>query len=300
MGKALHDTFQDARDVFQEVDETLKISLSRMMFEGPAEDLTLTANAQPAIMAVSLAAMRVLQKQGGVKLPGAAQWVAGHSLGEYAALAASGSFSLHDTTWLLRTRGEAMQSAVPVGIGSMAAILGLDLPEVEAIVQEAAQGEVCVCANDNSSGQVVISGHKAAVERAMELAKAKGAKRALPLAVSAPFHCPLMQPAAEIMRQALATVMIRPPLSPCIANVTAQPVTDAETIRRLLVEQVTGMVRWRETMQFFAEAGVDTVVELGAGAVLTGLAKRAIDGVRTVNLHTPQEIEAFLEVPAHV
>jgi [acyl-carrier-protein] S-malonyltransferase len=295
MGKALADAFPVAASVFAEVDDALGEKLSALIFEGPEADLTLTANAQPALMAVSLAVLRVLQTEAGLDLGRDAAFVAGHSLGEYSALAAAGAFSLSDTARLLRLRGDAMQKAVPVGLGAMAAILGLDFEPVAAIAAEAAQkaGSVCQAANDNGGGQVVISGTKEAVAIAMELAKAAGAKRALPLPVSAPFHCALMQPAAEAMQAALAQVAIRPPVVPVVANVLAAPVTAPEEIRRRLVEQVTGTVRWRESVAFMAAQGVDTFYELGAGKVLAGLVKRIADGATGVSIGGPAEIAAY-------
>lgn len=295
MGKALYDASQTARDVFGEVDEALKQNLSRLMFEGPADELTLTENAQPAIMTVSLAVMRVLEKDGGVALADKAGYVAGHSLGEYSALAAAGAIDLAQTARLLKLRGQAMQAAVPVGEGAMAALLGLDLPEAQAVADEAAQGEVCTAANDNAPGQVVVSGHKAAVERAIEIAKGKGAKRAVLLPVSAPFHCPLMQPAADRMAEALAQAAIHAPFVPVVANVTAAPVSMPDDIRRLLVEQVTGAVRWRESVEAMVNLGVTTFVECGAGKVLAGLIKRINRDATTVSIETPDDVEAFLK-----
>ena len=294
MGKELAQAFAEAREVFGEVDEALSQNLSKLMFEGPDDELTLTENAQPALMAVSMAVVRVLELQGKVSIRNTARYVAGHSLGEYSALAAAGSLTLSDAARLLKTRGQAMQKAVPVGVGAMAALLGLDLDQAQEVAGEAsADGEVCAAANDNAPGQVVVSGHKAAVERAIALAKTKGAKRAIMLPVSAPFHCPLMKPAAEAMAEALAKVTIRAPAVPVIANVTASTVIDPDEIRRLLVEQVTGLVRWRESVHLMKEAGVTMLIEAGAGKVLTGLTKR-IDGDLTgVSLQTPQDIEAF-------
>lgn len=301
MGKALADAFPQARAVFAEVDEALHQKLSHLMFEGPEHDLTLTANAQPALMAVSLAVTRVLEAEAGLDLSKAA-YVAGHSLGEYSALAAAGSFSVADAARLLRIRGDAMQKAVPVGEGAMAAILGLDLGKVIAIATEAArrnylQGAVCSAANDNGGGQVVISGTKDAVVAAMELAKAEGAKRALLLPVSAPFHCALMTPAAEAMRQALDTVTIKPPKAPLVANVLASAIVDPAEIRTCLVEQVTGSVRWRESVAYMAEHGVDSFYELGAGKVLAGLVKRIAAGVSATSVGTPADVAAY--VAAH-
>lgn len=295
MGKALHDASQAARDVFGEVDEALQQNLSRLMFEGPLDELTLTENAQPALMAVSLAVVRVLEKDANVKLADAAAYVAGHSLGEYSALAASGALELSQTARLLKLRGQSMQAAVPVGEGAMAALLGLSLEDAQAVAAEAAQGEVCTAANDNAPGQVVVSGHKAAVERAIEIAKTRGARRALLLPVSAPFHCPLMQPAADKMAEALETAEIRAPFVPVVANVTAAPVASPEEIRRLLVEQVTGAVRWRESVEKMVELGVTTFVECGAGKVLSGLVKRINRDAATVSIETPDDVEAFLK-----
>ncbi len=294
MGKELAAAFTEAREIFQEVDDALGQHLSKLMFEGPADELTLTENAQPALMAVSMAVVRVLEKQAGIAIRKTARYVAGHSLGEYSALAAASSLSLADTARLLKTRGRAMQKAVPVGEGAMAALLGLDVDDAQKVASDASgNGLICAAANDNAPGQVVVSGHKAAVERAIELAKAKGAKRAMLLPVSAPFHCPLMKPAADVMAEALAKVTIAAPVVPVIANVTAGTVIDPDEIRRLLVEQVTGMVRWRESVHLMKEAGVDTLIELGAGKVLTGLTKR-IDGDLTgISVGTPADIEEF-------
>ncbi len=294
MGKELAAAFIEAREVFQEVDDALSQHLSKLMFEGPGDELTLTENAQPALMAVSMAVVRVLEKQVGIAIRKTARYVAGHSLGEYSALAAAGSLSVADTARLLKIRGQAMQKAVPVGEGAMAALLGLDVDDAQKVASDASgNGEICAAANDNAPGQVVVSGHKAAVERAIELAKAKGAKRAMLLPVSAPFHCPLMKPAAEVMADALSKVTISAPVVPVIANVTAGTVIDPDEIRHLLVEQVTGMVRWRESVRLMKDAGVDTLIELGAGKVLTGLTKR-IDGDLTgISVGTPADIEEF-------
>jgi len=296
MGKELAAAFTEAREIFGEVDDALKQNLSKLMFEGPADALTLTENAQPALMAVSMAVVKVLEKQGNVTIRNTARYVAGHSLGEYSALAAAGSLSLSDTARLLKTRGQAMQKAVPVGEGAMAALLGLDIDQaLEVASQASGNGEICAAANDNAPGQVVVSGHKAAVERAIELAKGKGAKRAMLLPVSAPFHCPLMKPAAEVMAEALSKVNVMSPVVPVIANVTAATVVDPDEIRRLLVEQVTGMVRWRESVRVMKDAGVDMLIELGSGKVLSGLTKR-IDGELTgLSVGTPQDIEDFLK-----
>jgi [acyl-carrier-protein] S-malonyltransferase len=294
MGKLLADTFAPAREVFEEVDEALQQKLSRLMWDGPETDLLLTENAQPAIMAASFAIIRVLQREAGLDLAKHARLVAGHSLGEYTALAAAGAFTLSDAARLLKARGRAMQDAVPVGEGAMSALLGIEIePAEQAAAEAASQGGVCVVANDNTPGQVVISGTKAAVERAGEIAKTKGAKRAMALAVSAPFHCPLMQPAADKMREALAQVTIRPPAAPVVANITAAEIGEPETIRRLLVEQVTGRVRWRESVLRFRHLGVDTTVEAGGNKVLTGMVKRIDRDLQTMTLDTPADIEAF-------
>jgi [acyl-carrier-protein] S-malonyltransferase len=292
MGRDLAAAFPAAREVFQEVDEALKQKLSALMFEGPAEELTLTANAQPALMAHSVAVLRVLEAEGGFDLATRVALVAGHSLGEYSALAAAGSLSVSDTARLLRTRGLAMQKAVPVGAGAMAALLGLDYEAALAVAGEAAQGQVCQAANDNGGGQVVVSGDNAAVERALEIAKTRGAKRAMLLPVSAPFHCKLMQPAADAMAQALAGVTIRAPASPLVSNVLAAPITDPDEIRRRLIEQVTGTVRWRESVAYMAAHGVTRFFEIGAGKVLSGLVKRIADGAVGVSIGGPNDIAA--------
>lgn len=294
MGQALAEAFPTARHTFQEVDEALQQHLTRLMFEGPEADLTLTENAQPALMAVSLAVTRVLVEQGGRDLAGMGSHVAGHSLGEYTALAATGALDLPATARLLRTRGRAMQEAVPVGEGAMAALMGLDPDTVRAITEEAAQGAVCAPANDNAPGQVVVSGHAAAVERAIELAKSRGAKRAVKLQVSAPFHCSLMQPAADRMAEALAEATIRAPALPVVSNVTAESYTEPTEIRERLVEQVTHPVRWRESMLYLRERGVESLVELGAGKVLGGLARRIDRGFQAVSIGEPKDVEAFL------
>jgi [acyl-carrier-protein] S-malonyltransferase len=290
MGKALADAYPAARAVFDEVDEALGQNLSGLIWDGDIADLTLTANAQPALMATSMAAMRALEAEG-VKIDAAA-FVAGHSLGEYSALAASGALGIGDTARLLRTRGSAMQEVVPVGVGAMAAVLGLDFEAVQAVAQEAAQGEVCQAANDNDPAQVVVSGHKAAVERAIEIAKAKGAKRALLLPVSAPFHCSLMAPAAEIMARALENVKINQPAVPLVANVIAHAVTDPAEIRSLLVKQVTGSVRWRESVMYLAAQGVTEVYEIGAGKALSGMIKRIDREIATSAVGTPDNVVA--------
>jgi [acyl-carrier-protein] S-malonyltransferase len=295
MGKDLAGAFPAAREVFEEVDDALKQRLSRLMFEGPEGDLILTENAQPALMAVSLAVARVLEREGKFNLSSGIRFVAGHSLGEYSALAAAGTFSLADAARLLKARGRSMQMAVPVGEGAMAAILGLKLDAVRPIVEEAAQGEVVGVANDNSDEQVVVSGAKAAVERAAEIAKAKGAKRALMLPVSAPFHCALMRPAADEMAKRLETVAMAAPAVPVIANVTAAPASDPAEIRRLLVEQVCAMVRWRESALAMGDTGVTSFVEVGAGKVLSGLVKRIVRDAQTQSVGGPADIEAFLK-----
>lgn len=292
MGKALADAFAPARAVFDEVDAALGEKLTDIMWNGPAETLTLTQNAQPALMAVSIAALRVLESEAGITVAKDADFVAGHSLGEYSALAAAGTFSLADTARLLRIRGQAMQKAVPVGAGAMAALIGLDYDAAAAVAQEAAQGEVCQAANDNGGGQVVVSGSKAAVERAVEIAKAKGAKRAMLLPVSAPFHCSLMQPAADAMAEALAKVTINAPVKPVVANVVATPISAPDEIRKRLVEQVTGTVRWRECVQTMSAKGVTTFIEIGTGKVLSGLVKRIADGATCANFGAPAELDA--------
>ncbi|HME30420.1 MAG TPA: ACP S-malonyltransferase [Pseudolabrys sp.] len=293
MGKSLAANFAPARRVFEEVDVALDSKLSTVIFEGPADTLTLTENAQPALMAVSLAAFRVLEKEAGFNLDGDVQFVAGHSLGEYSALAAAGAFTVGDTARLLRTRGQAMQKAVPVGAGAMAALIGFEFDAASAIAAEAAEGEVCQAANDNGAGQVVVSGSKAAVERAVEIAKTRGAKRAMLLPVSAPFHCALMQPAADVMAAALAKVLVKPPSVPLVANVLARPVREPTEILRALVAQVTGTVRWRESVTYMAGAGVTNFYEVGAGKVLSGLIKRLAEGATTTAISSPEDIAAF-------
>ena len=294
MGKDLAAAYPEARAVFEEVDAALGQKLSETMFEGPEDVLRLTENAQPALMASSIAVLRVLESRG-VRLADHAKYVAGHSLGEYSALCAAGTFSLTDTARLLRTRGQAMQKAVPVGHGAMAALLGLDLETAHAVAEEAAQGEVCQVANDNAPGQVVISGATAAIERAVEIAKAKGAKRALLLPVSAPFHCALMQPAAEAMAVALSEVEMHAPVVPLVANVLATPISDPAEIRQRLVEQVTGVVRWTETITWLAgQGGVTQLVELGTGKVLSGLAKRITPDVTTLSISGAADIDALV------
>jgi [acyl-carrier-protein] S-malonyltransferase len=291
MGKELAAAFAVARELFEEIDEVLKQNLSRLMFEGPEDELTLTENAQPALMAVSLAVLGVLRHEGGFDLAKSALCVAGHSLGEYSALAAAGTFSTADTARLLKTRGRAMQQAVPVGEGAMAAVMGLDVDEVRAAAEEAG----AVCANDNAPGQVVVSGSREAVERAVEAAAKLGAKRSIMLPVSAPFHSPLMAPAAEVMSESLAEVSMVAPVVPLIANVTAAPVQDCGRIRGFLVEQVTGLVRWRESVLAMRDLGVDSMAEIGVGKVLTGLARRIDRDIDAMSVEGPGDIEAFLK-----
>ena len=293
MGKALAESSPAARAVFAEVDEALGQNLSKLMFDGPADELTLTANAQPALMAASLAVLRTLEAERGLDLARDAAFVAGHSLGEYSALAAAGTVSIADAARLLRIRGQAMQRAVAPGIGAMAALLGPDLETARAIAEEAAEGMVCGVANDNGAGQVVLSGHREAVERAMVLAQGRGVRRAVLLNVSAPFHCALMAPAAETMKAALADVRLNPPVVPVYANVTAGPLTEPAAIREALVAQVTGTVRWSESVAAMAEAGVDRFVELGAGKVLTGLVKRIAPGATASAIGTPDDVAAY-------
>jgi [acyl-carrier-protein] S-malonyltransferase len=293
MGKALAENFPNAREVFGEVDEALGAKLSAIIFEGPIETLTLTENAQPALMAMSMAVIRVLEAEAGLTLARDAKYVAGHSLGEYSALAAAGAFTIADTARLLRTRGQAMQKAVPVGVGAMAALIGLEFAAAAAVAAEAAQGQVCQAANDNGGGQVVVSGDKAAVERAVEIAKGKGAKRAMILPVSAPFHCALMQPAADVMADALSKVSVKAPVVPVVANVLAKPIQQPDEIVKSLVTQVTGTVRWRESVAFMAQAGVTQFYEIGAGKVLSGLIKRIADGAALNAVGTPDDVVAF-------
>lgn len=294
MGKELAETYAEARAVFDEVNQALGEDLAKTMFEGPDETLRLTENAQPALMAVSMAVVRVLEARG-VSVGKHAYFVAGHSLGEYSALCAAGVFSIADAARLLRTRGKAMQQAVPVGQGAMAAILGLDIETVLRAANDAEDGEICGVANDNAPGQVVISGHAGAVNRAIELLKAAGAKRALPLPVSAPFHCALMRPAADAMEHALANTKMNAPAKPVIVNVTARPTSDVEAIRKHLVEQVTGMVRWTESIGWAAgEGGVTELYELGTGKVLTGLAKRIAPDASATAINTPADIDALV------
>jgi [acyl-carrier-protein] S-malonyltransferase len=292
MGRALAENFPAARQAFDEIDAALGENLTSIMWEGPAETLTLTENAQPALLAVSVAALRVLESEAGFDVKREAAFVAGHSLGEYSALAAAGSLDPAEAARLVRIRGRAMQQAVPVGVGAMAALLGLEFDAAAAVAAEAAQGQVCQAANDNGGGQVVVSGDRTAVERAVELAKARGARRAMMLTVSAPFHCALMQPAADAMAQALATAQVRAPKVPVVANVMARPVTEPNEIVRSLVAQVTGTVRWRESVAFMALAGVTTFYEVGAGKVLSGLVKRIADGATGIAVGTPEDIAA--------
>ena len=294
MGKALAETYASAKAVFDEVDAALSQNLSQLIWNGPEDQLTLTENAQPALMAVSLAVVRVLEKDHDISIGATAQYVAGHSLGEYSALAAAGTFSVTDTARLLKIRGRAMQAATPVGTGAMAALLGLDFATAAGVAAEAAQGEVCQAANDNSDGQVVISGHKAAVERAAEIAKARGAKRAIMLPVSAPFHCALMQPAADAMAKALSEVAMHAPVVPVMANVRAAPLTDPAAIRDSLVAQVTGTVRWRECVAAMVAGGVTQFIELGSGKVLTGLAKKNAPAATALAINTPDDFAAAI------
>lgn len=293
MGKALAEISEPARHVFAEVDDALGENLSRIMFEGPVEELTLTANAQPALMAASLAVVRALESERGLDIARDAACVAGHSLGEYSALAAAGTFSIADTARLLRIRGEAMQRAVAPGEGAMAALIGPDLATAHAIAEEAAEGRVCGVANDNGAGQVVLSGHKDAIERAVAIAQKRGVKRAILLNVSAPFHCSLMGPAADAMREALRRVSMRAPCVPIYANVTAGPLSDPEAIREALVAQVTGTVRWAESVAAMAASGVDRFYELGAGKVLTGLVKRIVPGATAGAIGSADDIAAY-------
>ena len=293
MGRGLADAFPAARLVFEEVDEALGEALTKVIWEGPAETLMLTENAQPGLMAVSLAAMRVLETEAGVDLARDARFVAGHSLGEYSALAAAGALGIGDTARLLRIRGRAMQKAVPVGTGAMAALLGLDFEQAVIVASEAAEDQVCQAANDNGGGQVVVSGDKTAVERAVDIAKGKGARRAMMLPVSAPFHCSLMQPAADAMAAALAGVTVKSPVVPVVVNVLAKPIRDPADIVGALVAQVTGTVRWRDSISFMADAGVTRFCEVGAGKVLSGLVKRIAEGAIGVSVGTPDDVAAF-------
>lgn len=298
MGKDLADAFTEAKEVFQEVDDALSQKLSKIMFEGPEDQLNLTENTQPALMAVSMAVVKILRKQGGIKFENTCSFMAGHSLGEYSALTAAGSLDLAVTAKLLKTRGKAMQKAVPVGVGAMAAILGLNMPDVQDVVKKAAseggKEVVCQAANDNSDGQVVVSGHAGAVQLAINYATEAGAKRAILLPVSAPFHCSLMAPAAQEMAYALADTNIRPPFVPVVSNVTAKGVSEPSDIRRLLVDQITGMVRWRESVQWMKEQGVTEAVELGAGKVLAGLVKRIEKDIACESVGTPEGIESLI------
>lgn len=295
MGRQLYDTFAEAREVFGEIDESLSQNLSKMIFDGPEDDLNLTENTQPALMAVSMAVVQVLKKQGGIDFKDAIKYVAGHSLGEYSALTAAEAFSIADAARLLKLRGQAMQKAVPVGVGSMAAVLGLSFEEVEQIASDAAKDQVCAAANDNSVGQVVVSGHKDAVARAVDLASEQGAKRAVILPVSAPFHCALMGPAADAMQEALAETDMKAPIVPVVANVTAEPTDDPDQIRKLLVDQVTGMVRWRESVLNMKDLGVEEMVELGSGKVLCGLIRRIDKEITCMNAENPEDIETLIE-----
>jgi [acyl-carrier-protein] S-malonyltransferase len=292
MGKELAQTYKPARDVFAEVDDALGQSLSKLMWEGPKDTLTLTENAQPALMAVSIAVMRVLEQELGLKLADKVKFLAGHSLGEYSALAAGGAFTLGDTARLLKLRGLSMQKAVPVGEGAMAALLGVGLDVARKVADEAAQGQVCQVANDNEPTQVVLSGHKTAIDRVAEIGKAHGVRRAVPLPVSAPFHCALMQPASDAMATALSGVDIKPPVVPVIANVLASPISDPTEIRQRLVEQVTGTVRWRESVMYMATNGITDVYEIGAGKVLSGLVKRIEKSLNATSIGSPADIEA--------
>ena len=293
MGRALAESFAPARAVFEEVDAALGEKLSDRIWNGPGETLTLTENAQPALMAVSLAALHVLEREAGVDVKRDAAFVAGHSLGEYSALAAARALSIADAARLLRIRGRAMQKAVPIGAGAMAALIGLDLDEAKAIAAEVSTAGVCAAANDNGGGQVVLSGDKTAVERAVDVAKARGVKRAMLLPVSAPFHCPLMQPAADVMAEALSKVSVSPPLVPVVANVLARPIHEPADIVRCLVEQVTGTVRWQESILFMARAGVTSFYEIGAGRVLSGLIKRIADGASASAIGAPEDVARF-------
>ena len=295
MGMALSEAFPVARHAFQEIDDALEQRLSRLMAEGPEADLTLTENAQPALLAVSLAVLRVLEGEGGFDIGASVTCVAGHSLGEYSALTAARAFDLGDAARLLKTRGRAMQDAVPVGMGGMAALLGTDLEGAQALAEAAAEGEVCSAANDNAPDQVVLSGHASAIDRAVALAPEHGIKRAIPLQVSAPFHCSLMAPAADVMRLALDDVIVAPPVVPVIANISAQPTEEPGTICRLLVEQVTGMVRWRECVLAMKDLDVDTLVEIGAGKVLSGLTRRIDRDINALSVSDPAGVEAFLK-----
>jgi [acyl-carrier-protein] S-malonyltransferase len=294
MGKELAEAFAEARYVLQEVEDALDQKLSKLMAEGPDDELMLTENAQPALMAVSMAALRVLEKEGGFDLASKVSFVAGHSLGEYSALAAAGTFSIADTARLLKTRGQAMQQAVPVGEGAMAAILGLDLAAVQEVAQSASTIGVCQCANDNAPGQIVISGGVAAVDHAIDAARESGAKRAIKLPVSAPFHCSMMLPAADVMADALAAVDMKSPVVPLVANVTASAITEPDEIRSMLVEQVTHMVRWSESITWMNAQGVDTLIEIGSGKVLSGLTRRIARDMTSLNVGSPADVETVL------
>ncbi|HEX7074679.1 MAG TPA: ACP S-malonyltransferase [Hyphomicrobiaceae bacterium] len=294
MGRELAETYKAARDVFDEVDDALGEPLSRTIWEGPKDVLTLTENAQPALMAVSMAVVRVLEREKGVSLADHVSYVAGHSLGEYSALAAAGALSVTDAARLLRARGKAMQQAVPVGQGAMAALLGVGLDVAEKVAAEAAQGDVCQVANDNEPTQVVLSGHKSAIDRVAEIGRKHGVRRALPLPVSAPFHCSLMQPAADVMAEELSKVEVRRPVVPVVANVLAEPISDPDEIRKRLVEQVTGTVRWRECVQKMGALGVTDFYEIGAGKVLAGLVKRILKDAKAMSVGTPADVDAAL------
>ncbi|TAH32816.1 MAG: [acyl-carrier-protein] S-malonyltransferase [Alphaproteobacteria bacterium] len=297
MGKSIFESSAKAREVFGEVDEALKQNLSKLMFEGPIEELTQTENAQPALLAVSMALLSAMEKEANIKLTNAAKFVAGHSLGEYSALCANRTFSLTEAAKLLKLRGQAMQKAVPNGIGAMAALLGMNLEQAQEVAKLASngKGEICVAANDNSPEQVVISGHKVAVERALPIAKERGAKRGLLLPVTVPSHSPLMAPAADTMQQALVNTRFGMPSLPLVANVTAKAEQDPNNLRKLLVEQMTNMVRWRESIQFLKSQGVTQIVEIGSGKVLTGLVKRIDPEIQLVNIEGPADIETFLK-----
>ncbi len=292
MGRELADNFKAAREVFEEVDAALGEPLSKIIWDGPKETLTLTENAQPALMAVSMAVVRVLEAEKGIKLADKVSYVAGHSLGEYSALAAAGALSLGDAARLLRARGKAMQKAVPVGQGAMAALLGVGLDVAEKVAAEAAQGDVCQIANDNEPTQVVLSGHKTAIDRVGEIGRKHGVRRALPLPVSAPFHCALMQPAADVMAEALSQVQVKTPVVPVIANVVAEPISDPEEIKRRLVEQVTGTVRWRECVMRMGALGVTDFYEIGSGKVLAGLVKRILKDANATPVGTVADVDA--------
>jgi [acyl-carrier-protein] S-malonyltransferase len=295
MGQSLFAAFPVARETLEEADDALGQNLSRLIAEGPADELTLTENAQPALMALSMAVLRVLETDGGIDLAGSCAFVAGHSLGEYSALAAARSFGLADTARLLKIRGQAMQKAVPVGEGGMAALLGAELDQAQEIADAAAEGEICSPANDNAPGQIVLSGAMAAIDRAIELAGERGIRRCIKLPVSAPFHCAMMAPAAAVMKKALAEIDLIRPLVPVVANVTAAAAENPDDIRRLLTEQVTAMVRWRESVLSMRDAGVDTLIELGAGKVLSGLTKRIDRDMTAMNVETPDDVEAVLK-----